>query len=230
MSTLFLIPARAGSKGLLGKNTKLLGKKPLILYSIEFAKSCMKPGDQLCISSDDEAVFRIAEDAGVEVPFCRPATLSSDTASSHDVMMHAMDHYENLGWNFEKLLLLQPTSPFRNVADYNKMLLAYTDDIDLVVSVTKSKENPYFTLFEENALGYLVKSKLGYFDRRQDCPEVYALNGSMYLINIASLKQGSINTFTRINKILMPEDRSVDIDTMADWVVAEYYLTMYENS
>ena len=90
--------------------------------------------------------------------------------------------------------------------------------------VKKAKENPYFTLFEENSEGFLNKSKIGNYERRQDCPEVYAFNGSMYLINIESIKKSRIAALKRIKKIIMPEERSVDIDTLADWALAEYYL------
>jgi N-acylneuraminate cytidylyltransferase len=94
----------------------------------------------------------------------------------------------------------------------------------MVVSVKLAKENPYFTLYEQNSEGFLKKSKVGNFERRQDCPEVYAFNGSMYLINIASIKESRIAEFKNIKKIIMPEERSVDIDTLADFTMAEFYL------
>ncbi len=100
----------------------------------------------------------------------------------------------------------------------------------MVVSVKLAKENPYFTLFEENHEGFLNKSKVGNFERRQDCPEVYAFNGSMYLINIESIKKSRIAELKNIKKIIMPEERSVDIDTLADWTLAEFYLNKNENS
>ena len=94
----------------------------------------------------------------------------------------------------------------------------------MVVSVKISKENPYFTLFEENKEGFIIKSKEGNFDTRQDCPPVYAFNGSMYLINVKSIKKTKITDFKNLKIIVMPEERSVDIDTLADWALAEFYL------
>jgi N-acylneuraminate cytidylyltransferase len=94
----------------------------------------------------------------------------------------------------------------------------------MVVSVKLAKENPYFNLYEENNDVYLSKSKIGNFERRQDCPVVYAFNGSMYLINIESIKISRIAEFKKIKKIIMPEERSVDIDTPVDWALAEFYL------
>lgn len=224
MKILYLIPARAGSKGLPGKNTKLLGAKPLIEYSIEFALKNIKSGDMLCISTDDKEVLAIADKIGVAVPFKRPENLASDTSSSYDVILHALNFYENEGHFFDAILLLQPTSPFRNQNDFNKLIASYDEDTDMVVSVRESKENPYFTIFEENAEGYLKRSKEGNFERRQDCPQVFVFNGSMYLLNTKSVKQARLGEFKKIKKIIMPEERSIEIDTMADWNLAEFYL------
>lgn len=224
MGILYLIPARKGSKGLPGKNTKLLGGKPLIEYSIDFALNNLKIDDELCISTNDEAVIEIAKSKGITIPFIRPEELANDSASSHDVIIHAINQYEKLNQTFDAVLLLQPTSPFRIQDDFTNLIKEYSVDTDMVVSVKLAKENPYFTLFEENSEGFLNKSKIGNYERRQDCPEVYAFNGSMYLINIESIKKSRIAELKNIKKIIMPEERSVDIDTLADWTLAEFYL------
>jgi N-acylneuraminate cytidylyltransferase len=224
MRILYLIPARKGSKGLPGKNTKLLGDKPLIEYSIDFALNNLKNDDVLCVSTNDEAVIAIAESKGITIPFIRPEELANDNASSHDVIIHAINQYEKLNQTFDAVLLLQPTSPFRIQDDFTNLIKEYSVDTDMVVSVKLAKENPYFTLFEENSEGFLNKSKIGNYERRQDCPEVYAFNGSMYLINIESIKKSRIAALKYIKKIIMPEERSVDIDTLADWTLAEFYL------
>ena len=224
MRILYVIPARRESKGLPGKNTKLLGYKPLIEYSIDFAISNLKSDDALCISTNDEAVIAIAKSKGIAVPFLRPEELANDTASSNDVIIHAINEYEKLNQTFDAVLLLQTTSPFRIQDDFNNLMKEYSIDTDMVVTVKFAKENPYFTLFEQNSEGFLRKSKVGNFDRRQDCPEVYSYNGSMYLINIESIKKSRITAFKKIKKVIMPEERSVDIDTLADWILAEFYL------
>jgi CMP-N,N'-diacetyllegionaminic acid synthase len=224
MSILFLIPARAGSKGLPGKNTKMLGNKPLVAYSIDFALSNLKSGDELCVSTNDSEVIEMANSLGVNVPFTRPENLATDRASSYDVIMHALEFYEKKGRFFDWLLLLQPTSPFRERIDLIELLDAVDDEVEMVVTVKTVKENPYFSLFEENKEGFLVKSKQGDFHRRQDCPEVFAFNGSMYLMKVSALKINPINELKKIKKVVMPDSRSVDIDTMQDWILAEYYL------
>jgi N-acylneuraminate cytidylyltransferase len=229
MKILYLIPARKGSKGLPGKNTKMLGDKALIEYSIDFALSNMKEGDELCISTNDPKVQEISRCKGIQIHFIRPEELSNDKSSSYDVIIHAINFYEKLNKNFDAVLLLQPTSPFRNQDDLINLIKMFDDETDMVVSVKLAKENPYFSLFEQNEVGYLIKCKEGNFERRQDCPEVFAFNGSMYLININSIKKSRIAEFKSIKKIVMPEERSVDIDTLADWTLAEFYL-INENS
>ena len=224
MKILYLIPARAGSKGLPGKNVKLLGEKPLIIHTIDFVLKNIKPEDELCISTNDENVLSIAANLGIHVPFKRPEELACDTANSYDVIMHALNYYESNNMFFDFVMLLQATSPFRIQQDFDNVIQSYNDEIEMVVTVKKAKENPYFTLFEENQSGFLDKSKKGNFQRRQDCPDVFAYNGSMYLMKVSALKEKTLSEFKKIKKVIMPEERSVDIDTMADWVLAEFYL------
>lgn len=224
MRTLILIPARAGSKGLPGKNVKILGELPLISHTILFAKEIAKSDDVICISTNDDKVISIADGLGLPVPFKRPEALATDTAGSYDVIMHALQYYEEQGQKFDRLTLLQPTSPFREVADFKKMDILYTPNCDMVVSVCVSKNNPYFNLFEEDTSGYLKKSKESESIRRQDCPEVYAFNGSIYLMNVASLKKNNLQGFANIIKSVMPEERSIDIDNERDWQIAEFFL------
>lgn len=229
MKILYLIPARAGSKRLAGKNTKILGDKPLIVHTIDFALKNIKDGDALCISTNDDEVLAIAEGIGIGIPFTRPEELASDTTSSYDVIMHALQHYEYCNQYFDLVLLLQPTSPFRSQHDFDALIQSYQEDVEMVVSVKKSKENPYFTLFEENESGFLDKSKEGNFQRRQDFTDVFAFNGSMYLLKVSALKNRTISEFKRIKKIVIPEERSIDIDTEFDFFMAENILKYYKN-
>lgn len=227
MGTLILIPARKGSKGLPGKNVKLLGDCPLVLYSINFAKAVRKVTDRICISTDDEDVIDIARSNGLEVPFIRPAILSDDNATTEDVILHAIKFYQDRGEGFKNILLLQPTSPLRLVSDYLNLLNVYDEDCEMVVSVKLAKDNPYFNLFEEDKGGFLYRSKEGNFTRRQELPNVYVFNGALYLIRTSALINKHIQQFSKIRKIVMPVERSVDIDTQADWILTEYYLKQF---
>lgn len=217
---LFLIPARRGSKGLPGKNVKLLGGKPLIQYSIEFARLVSDDAD-ICVSTNDSEAISIAKRLCLAVPFVRPDVLATDTANSREVILHAVKFFEEQKIYYDEVVLLQPTSPFRKKEHLVDMVNLFNRDIDMVVSVSDTNFNPYFSLFEEDELGFLAISKPSSFTRRQDSPKVYKYNGSIYLINVESLKKCPIGNFAKVVKYEMNEVNSIDIDTQFDWWIAE---------
>jgi CMP-N,N'-diacetyllegionaminic acid synthase len=224
MDYLFLIPARAGSKGIPHKNTRLLAGKPLISYTIECALNIAKPKD-ICISTDDEMVIKIAEQYGLSVPFIRPPELSTDTASQYDVIKHAIDFYFKKNCFYKSVVLLQPTSPLRKSKHTMEAMALYKTEYDMIVSVKQTEANPYFVLYKENKQGLLEKVINGNFVRRQDCPDVWQINGSNYIINTASvLKYKSFSEFKIIRKHTMPSIASLDIDTELDWRFSEFII------
>jgi len=224
MTILALIPARGGSKGLPGKNIKLLNGKPLIAYSINSALSA-KRISKTVVSTDDKTIADISKKHGAEVPFMRPENLASDTASSRDVIIHTLDFFKQAMVEFDYLVLLQPTSPFRKEGDIDQAIdTAIETNADLVVSAFETSSNPYYVLFEENENGHLKTSKSGTFTRRQDCPKVYELNGSIYVFKTEALRQNNDLKFDKTVKFLMDKAYSVDIDTIEDFEYAEYLL------
>jgi N-acylneuraminate cytidylyltransferase len=223
MKTLVVIPARSGSKGLPDKNIKLLNGKPLIHYSIEVAQQIFNNED-ICISTDSDKYIKIAEQTGLKVPFVRPETLSTDNATTQDVLLHCLDFYEQKGVSYDYILLLQPTSPFREKKHLEDILIANIEESDMIVSVKETDSNPYYVLLEENEEGYLKKLMKGEFTRRQDCPKVYEYNGSIYLIKVSSLKEKLISSFTKIKKYEMNSKYSLDIDSEIDFKLAEVLL------
>jgi CMP-N,N'-diacetyllegionaminic acid synthase len=221
---LIVIPARGGSKGIPRKNVRLLGGKPLIGYSIELALGLTTPA-HICVSTDDEEIAAVAKSYGVPVPFRRPAHLASDMAGTYEVLLHALEYYRVQGHCYTEVLLLQPTSPFRRLEQVQEAIALYEPSVDMVVSVVESANNPYYNLFEEGTEGFLHVSKLGGgYTRRQDCPKVYAYNGSIYVIGVASLERGALHTFERVRKYVMPAEYSIDLDTLHDWQYAEWLL------
>ena len=112
MKTLVIIPARGGSKGIPHKNIRPLGGKPLICRAIDHARSVAADAD-ICVSTDDPEIIRTVEDYGLHVPFVRPACLATDSCGTYEVLLHALDHYEQQGIHYDAIVLLQPTSPFR---------------------------------------------------------------------------------------------------------------------
>lgn len=228
MKPLVLIPARGGSKGIPGKNIKLLGGKPLIQYTIEAAREVFDD-DVICVSTDDLAIKKVAEDLGLKVPFVRPSHLATDDAGTHEVILHAIEYYNNIGYNPDVLILLQPTSPFRTGKHIKEALGLLTEDVDMVVSVKETKANPYFVLMEENNEGWLVKSKEGNFTRRQDCPKVYELNGAIYIVKIKTIIEQKLSELRKKKKYIMDEEFSIDLDSTLDWFVAEIIIIQQEN-
>lgn len=228
MQLLFVIPARGGSKGIPGKNIKPLGGKPLIYYSIEFARM-FTTDESICVSTDSTEIKDCVSKIDLSVPFMRPPELSTDTAGSFEVLLHAVNEYEKRGLIFDAVVLLQPTSPLRRREHMEKAINLFDKSIDMVVSVNESKCNPYFSLFEEDKSGFLKISKGdGGYVRRQDAPTVYEYNGSIYIINLTALKEKkSFKEFTLVRKVVMDEKYTLDIDTPEDWEYATYKINSY---
>ena len=224
MRTLFLITARGGSKGIPGKNIKKFYGKPLINYSIDLARQFVDD-DAICVSTDSEEIIKVVEGNGIKVPFVRPGELATDTTGSNEVILHALNFYKNQGRYFDTLVLLQPTSPLRLKRHVAEAIALYNTNLDAVVSVVKSKTNPFSNLFLADENGFLVKMA-GWkeISRRQDAPDTYEINGAVYVFNVNSLWERKISEFQKRALFIMPSVYSVDIDEPSDWIWAEYLL------
>lgn len=222
MKILYLIPARGGSKGIPHKNIKLLNGKPLIQYSIEIARK-LAEDDDICLSTDDEEIKAVAEKLGLKVPFLRPDYLASDTATTSDVIVHALDFYEKHGRHYDVVVLLQPTSPLRTVQNVKDCIALYSNEYDMVTTVKESCVSA--VLCRENVAGYLEKVIGKSNVRRQDAEKLYEYNGAVYVINAKAIKEKGLGGFSKIKKCVMAEENSVDIDTMLDWNLIEVLLS-----
>ena len=223
MEILYLIPARGGSKGIPRKNIKPLLGKPLIYYTLDCAMQ-LTSLDHICVSTDDpEIAQKTQEHTGLPVPFMRPAHLASDTAGGYDVFRHAVNFYRSKGIFYDVVVVLQPTSPFRLFRHVREAIALFDENVDMVTSVHRSGANPYYTLFEEDDHGFIRQSKTGQFKTRQECPAIWELNGSVYVINVESLMRENYQ-FSRIRKYEMEDVYSVDIDNELEWAFAEFLL------
>lgn len=226
MRTLFLITARGGSKGIPGKNIKEFGGKPLIYHSIDHARAFASDED-ICLSTDSEAIASVARGYGLEVPFMRPAELATDTSGSYGVILHALGFYRERGIEYDRVVLLQPTSPLRTVEDIRNAIGRWTPEVDMAVSVMEAKANPYYDAFETDRNGFLHISKGdGKYTRRQDAPEVWQYNGAVYVMSVSSLLRGPMSSFRRIVPSPMSRENSVDLDSPLDWIIAENLLSL----
>jgi CMP-N,N'-diacetyllegionaminic acid synthase len=222
--TLFIIPARGGSKDLPRKNILPLAGKPLIYYTIDAARG-VSGDENICVSTDDLEIKQVVEDYGMNVPFIRPPFLATDKAGSREVILHAINFYKvNLKKPYKKVCYLQPTSPLRKAHHILEAYSEWDEGIDMVVSVKESDANPYFNLFEESRSGYLLKSKDLKIYRRQDAPKVFKFNGAIYLINIKSLEKDTFFSLKRVKKYLMKKSESIDIDTKLDYILCEHLI------
>lgn len=221
--TLIIIPARSGSKGLKEKNYKKLKGKPLISYTLDFAIRNFKK-ENIYVSTNCEKIIQILKQYDLNIPEKRPEYLSTDESPIYETILHTINLLEKQNRFFKKIIMLQPTSPLRKDSDLKKLMNLYNKDIDAVISVVKSKANPYFTLFELNKNGFLEKSKKGNFHRRQDCPDSFEFNGSIFLFNVESLKRGYISSFKKIKHYEMEPIFSIDIDDSIDWELVKILL------
>jgi N-acylneuraminate cytidylyltransferase len=218
---IFVITARGGSKGIPRKNIKPLAGKPLIAYSIEVALA-LTTQDRVIVSTDDEEIAAVSRQYGIERPHMRPAELATDTTGSREVIIDAMDCALARGLEFDYVVLLQPTSPFRIVEDVEKTMAAWSPDIDLAVTVVEAACNPYYDGFEVDGNGFLHISKgEGLYTRRQQAPTVWQTNGAVYAFTPDSLRRYKLGELPKRVGVEMPAIRSLDLDTPTDWVVAE---------
>ncbi len=224
--SLYIIPARGGSKGIPRKNIKELAGVPLIHYSIAVARALVDDA-HIIVSTDDDEIAQVARRTGLPISYMRPAHLATDTAGSREVILDAMNYADSIGIHYDNVVLLQPTSPLRNADDVKRALELYSHDIDMVVSVVETSANPYYNCFETDVrTGYLHVCKGdGKITRRQDAPRVWEYNGAVYVINPRSIRAMAMGGFSRKVPYEMPRERSIDLDTPMDWAIAELVIS-----
>jgi len=225
MEILYIIPARGGSKGLPGKNIRLLGNKPLVAYAIEAAVNSIFKGTVI-VSTDDEEIATVGKKYGAAVPFMRPDELATDAASTMDLVFHAINFYKQQHVFFDLVVVLQPTSPLRTSSDIDQAIsLMKEKKMDAVVSVCESEHHPLWTNIlppdgsMKNFIREEVKGK-----NRQQLPLNFRLNGALYISKSEALETYKGFIHEKTIAYIMPTDRSVDIDHEIDFKLAELLL------
>jgi N-acylneuraminate cytidylyltransferase/CMP-N,N'-diacetyllegionaminic acid synthase len=223
---LALIPARGGSKGLPGKNIKMLSGKPLIAWSIEQALAS-RYIDKVVVSTESEKIASVARRYGAEVPFMRPKSLAVSSAIIVDVLIHALNSLEKKGCRFDFIMLLQPTSPLRNSEDIDAVIrLLFRKNAQSVVSICPTEYHPYW--IKQLSKGGLMNNFIAKKVRnknRQDLPLFYRLNGAIYLVSVKFLRKTMDIYGKATYPHIMPLERSVDIDTYIDFELAELLMS-----
>lgn len=225
MKRIAIIPARSGSKGLPNKNIKELNGKPLIAYSIECAIES-NLFDKVFVSTDSPKYAEIAKQYGADASFLRSAENSSDTAGSWDVVREVIATFADKGEVFDEIMLLQATSPLRKVEDItNAVSLMQMKNASGVVSLTECDHSPIWcnTLPEDGNMDAF--DRIEYKDLpRQQLPTYYRYNGAIYLVAAAELQNKDHMFEKNCFAYVMPQERSIDIDTALDFMIAEVIL------
>jgi CMP-N,N'-diacetyllegionaminic acid synthase len=220
---LAIVPARAGSKGLPGKNIKHLAGKPLIWHTIEEAKKS-KYIDKVIVSTDDASIARVAIECGAECPFLRPERLASDDSLVNDTYIYMLDKLATeYDVDIPEFIVLQPTSPLRTVNDIDGAIKLFMEkNADSVISYTEEIHPVSWHKFLDENLHFI-----NIFDQkmanRQAHRKSYYPNGAIYIFKHEIILQSKWYT-DKSFAYLMPRHRSVDIDTIEDFMYAEYLL------
>ncbi len=224
MVIIAIIPARGGSKGVPGKNIKLLNGKPLIGFTIQSALEANKIS-RVVVSTDDPTIQDIAVKYGAEVPFLRPSYLALDNTPTLPVVQHALQYYLEQGENFDAVCLLQPTTPFRKQGIIDQAIEKFTSsgaDALITVVPVPHQFNPHW-VFEPNEEGFLapaIRDKPT-ISRRQDLPPAFIRDGAIYLTksNVV-LKKNSLYG-DKLAYLETDIAHYVNVDTPEDWELVE---------
>lgn len=224
LKTIAFIFARGGSKGLPGKNIKLLDGKPLIAYSIEVAKTT--PGvETVIVSTDDAVIAEVASAHGAEVPFIRPAELAGDLSPEWMAWRHAVQWVQTHKGHFDIFVSIPPTSPFRAVEDIQACIETLKSDpyADMVITVAEANRSPYFNMVVQDSNGYvdLVIQPTNNVFRRQDVPEVFDITTVAYASRPEFIMTAERIFSGKVKSVTVPKERSLDIDTPFDFMIAE---------
>ncbi len=217
-----IIPARGGSRGLPGKNIKMLLGKPMIAYTIEAAQKS-KYVSEIIVSTDSEEIAEIATKYGAKCPFLRPKELASDESLAIETYKYVVNRLNSEGGKIKEFVVLQPTSPLRQHTDIdNAIELFYEKKADSVVSYTPEKHPIAWHKYlgEENKFIDIFQSEI---KNRQDYKTSYYPNGAVYVFKFEIIKEGKYYTDNSYAYI-MDYDRSVDIDTIEDFELVEFLL------
>ncbi|MBR1598193.1 MAG: acylneuraminate cytidylyltransferase family protein [Lachnospiraceae bacterium] len=228
MNRIAIIPARSGSKGLKDKNIRVMNGKPLMAYTIDCAKES-GVFDKVLVSTDSTKYSEIAKQCGAEVPFLRSERNSGDQAGSWDVVREVLDKLAENGEKYDEVMLLQVTSPLRRAEDIIKSIeLLHEKGCDSVVSLTECDHSPIWcnTLPEDHNMDNFENKQYANLPR-QSIPTYYRYNGAIYLV-----KQEVLYRDDMFGKgcyaYIMPQERSVDIDTELDFMIAEVLINNLE--
>lgn len=231
MNILITICARGGSKGIPGKNIKIINGKPLIGYSIDLTNRIkQKFNAKVALSTDDDSIKEVANQLGLFTNYIRPDYLATDIAGKIDTIKDLLFYEESIiGGKYDFILDLDVTSPLRTLEDVEKALdlMLASPEANNLFSVNAAARNPYFNMVEENSDGFysLIKTNPdGSVMTRQSAPKVYDLNASFYWYRRSFFESGLKSAITDKSLIYEMKHMCFDLDHPVDFLFMEYLL------
>lgn len=231
MNVVAFIFARGGSKGLPGKNIRLLCGKPMIAWAIEHAKA-VKRIERVIVSTDAEEIAAVARQYGAEIPFMRPAELSRDDSPEWLSWRHALRYLQSEGGLPDAMVSVSVTAPLREPRDIERCLDDFSQGgADIVITVSKAHHNPYFNMVKRNADGTvaLVIPPGSNVSRRQDAPTVFDMATVAYVASPEFVLTRNAMFDGRVRAVEIPSERAIDIDNLLDFRIAEYLMDERKN-
>ena len=227
MRVLGLVPARGGSKGVPRKNARMIAGKPLLAWTAQGALEATRL-DRVVLSTDDEEIASLGRACGLEVPFRRPAVLAQDATPMIDVVLHALAWAEVEGEDFDAICLLQPTSPMRTATDIDGTIdvleQSGADTVFTTLAIPTEHHPDWAYVAGRTGNLHLATGGTEPVSRRQDLSPAYRREGSVYVARSAVLRSRGVLYGDRIRPYPIESERSVNIDTLADWDRAEQLL------
>ena len=235
MSILITICARGGSKGIAGKNIKMLHQKPLIGYTIDTAKQFQQhiSGTDIALSTDSEEIKRVAENFGLQTAYTRPDALSGDTIGKIEVIVDVLQYcQQHSGKRYDYVLDMDVTSPLRNLNDLVTAFEILKNNSEAVnlFSVSPAARNPYFNMVEQKENGFYAQVKTpknGIFTR-QSTPVVYDMNASFYFYRQSFFEQGHKVAVTNQSMIYVVPHICFDLDHLIDFEFMSYLIANHK--
>jgi CMP-N-acetylneuraminic acid synthetase len=219
--------ARGGSKGVPGKNVRMLGGKPLIAWSIEQARA-VKRIERVFVSTDSAEIAAVARQYGAEVPFLRPAHLARDNSPEWLAWRHGLEYLMNTTGELPDVMVsVPPTAPLRLPEDIDACLDDYErGNVDAVVTVSDAHRSPYFNMVVVGGDGFanLIIPPENGIERRQDAPPVFDMTTVAYAVSPDFVMQRNGIFEGRVRAVRVPVERALDIDTLFDFRIAEFLI------
>lgn len=220
-----VIPARGGSKGVPQKNIIDLGGQPMIAWTINAARKSQYL-DRVIVSTEDPDIREVAQRAEADLPFIRPRELAADETLIEDVLFHALD---SLNEEYDYIVLLQPTSPFRTTADIDACIeRCVRHSAPVCIAVTQPEEPPQWMFYvgEDHRLLPIMENGFAVKRRRQELRQAWCINGAVFVMHVDWYRSTKNFLCNETIAYLMPRERSVNIDTTEDLLFARALIEM----